>query len=142
MLINQHLQPITKESVVDDAAQLSRRERQIMDVIWKLGRATVAEVLEGLDDPPSYSAVRALLNILKTKGQLDVEQDGAKYIYRPTVTAVKASRNALQRIVETFFGGEPRAAIAALARMPETKLSEKELESISHLIDVAKKEGR
>lgn len=113
-----------------------------MDVIWKVGQATVAEVLEGLDDAPSYSAVRALLNILKTKGQLDVEQVGAKYIYRPTVTAAKASRNALQRIVETFFGGEPRAAIAALARMPETNLSPKELESISRLIDAAKKEGR
>ncbi len=127
---------------MDDSAKLSRRERQIMDVIWKLGRATVTEVLEGLDDPPSYSAVRALLNILKTKGQLDIEQDGAKYVYRPTVTAERASRNALQRIVETFFDGEPRAAIAALARLPEAKLSEKELESINRLIDAAKKEGR
>ncbi len=127
---------------MDEAAQLSRRERQIMDVIWKLGRATVTEVLEGLEAPPSYSAVRALLNILKTKGQLDVEQEGAKYIYRPMVTAEKASRSALQRIVETFFGGEPRAAIAALARLPEANLSAKEVESIARLIDVAKKEGR
>jgi len=127
---------------MDEAAQLSRRERQIMDVIWKLGQATVAEVLEGLDEAPSYSAVRALLNILKSKGQLDVEQEGARYIYKPTVTAAKASRNALQRIVNTFFAGEPRAAIAALARLPESNLSEKELESISRLIDVAKKEGR
>ena len=127
---------------MDEAAQLSRRERQIMDVIWKLGQATVTEMLEGLVDAPSYSAVRALLNILKTKGQLEVEQDGARYIYRPTVTAERASRNALQRIVETFFGGEPRAAIAALARLPETNLSPKELDAISRLIDAAKKEGR
>ncbi len=127
---------------MDEAAQLSRRERQIMDVIWKSGQATVNEVLEGLDDPPSYSAVRALLNVLKTKGQLDVEQDGARYIYRPTVTAAKASRNALQRIVNTFFGGEPRAAIAALARLPEANLTDKELDAISRLIDAAKKEGR
>jgi predicted transcriptional regulator len=127
---------------VDEAAQLSRRERQIMDVVWRLGQASVTEVLEGLDDPPSYSAVRALLNILKAKGQLDVEQDGARYLYRPTVTAEKASRNALQRIVETFFGGEPRAAIAALAQLPEAGLSRAELQSISSLIDAAKKEGR
>jgi predicted transcriptional regulator len=113
-----------------------------MDVIWRLGQATVTEVLEGLDDPPSYSAVRALLNILKTKGQLEIEQDGARYVYRPVVTAEKASRTALQRIVETFFGGEPRAAIAALAKLPEAKLSEKELEAISRMIDAAKKEGR
>ena len=127
---------------MDEAAKLSRRERQIMDIIWRLGQATVTEVLEGLAEAPSYSTVRALLNVLKTKGQLDVVQDGAKYVYRPLVTAEKASRNALQRIVETFFGGEPRAAIAALARLPEAKLSQKELESIGKLIDAAKKEGR
>ena len=127
---------------MDEAATLSRRERQIMDVIWRLGQATVTEVLDELPDPPSYSAVRALLNILKTKGQLDVEQDGAKYVYRATVTAEKASRSALQRIVETFFAGEPRAAIAALAKLPESKLSQKDLETINRLIDVAKKEGR
>jgi predicted transcriptional regulator len=127
---------------VDEAAQLSRRERQIMDVIWKLGQATVSEVLDGLAEPPSYSAVRALLNILKTKGQLDVVQEGARYVYRPTVTAERASKNALQRIVETFFGGEPRAAIAALARLPEANLSRSELETINRLIDAAKKEGR
>jgi predicted transcriptional regulator len=127
---------------VDEAAQLSRRERQIMDVIWKLGQATVTEVLEGLDAPPSYSAVRALLNILKAKGQLEVEQEGARYVYRPTVTAERASKNALQRIVATFFGGEPRAAIAALARLPEANLSSSELDTISRLIETAKKEGR
>ncbi len=127
---------------MDEAAKLSRRERQIMDVIWRLGRATVTEVLEALDDAPSYSTVRALLNVLKTKGQLEVEQDGARYVYRATVTAEKASRSALQRIVETFFAGEPRAAIAALAQLPEAKLSPKELETINRLIDVAKKEGR
>jgi BlaI family transcriptional regulator, penicillinase repressor len=127
---------------VDEASKLSRRERQIMDVIWRLGQATVADVLDALADAPSYSAVRALLNILKQKGQLDVEQVGARYVYRPTVTAEKASRTALHRIVETFFGGEPRAAIAALASMPEARLSKTELESISRLIDAAKKEGR
>jgi predicted transcriptional regulator len=127
---------------MDEAAKLSRRERQIMDVIWRLGRATVTEVLEALDDAPSYSTVRALLNVLKTKGQLEVEQDGARYVYRAKVTAEKASRSALQRIVETFFAGEPRAAIAALAQLPESKLSPKELETINRLIDAAKKEGR
>lgn len=127
---------------MDEAAKLSRRERQIMDVVWRLGQASVTEVLEALEDPPSYSAVRALLNILKGKGQLDVVQEGARYVYRPTVTAEKASRSALQRVVETFFGGEPRAAIAALAHLPEAKLSRQELQTLSHLIDAAKKEGR
>jgi predicted transcriptional regulator len=125
-----------------DETKLSRRERQIMDVIWKRGQATVSEVLESLEDPPSYSSVRSLLNVLKEKGQLLVEQDGARYVYKPIVTAERASRTALQRIVDTFFGGEPAAAIAALVRLPESKLTDKEVASITKLIELAKKEGR
>jgi predicted transcriptional regulator len=127
---------------MDEAAKLSRRERQIMDVIWRLGQATVAEVLAEMDDPPSYSAVRAMLSILKQKGRLRQEQDGARYVYRPTVAPEAASKSALQRIVETFFGGEPRAAIAALAKLPEAGLSKSELEALDRLIDNARKDGR
>jgi len=127
---------------MDEAAKLSRRERQIMDVIWRLGEATVAEVQAEIDDPPSYSAVRAMLNILKQKGQLTHVEDGARYVYRPTVAPEAARKSALNRIVETFFGGEPRAAIAALARLPEAGLSKSDLDALSKLIDTARKNGR
>jgi len=127
---------------MDEAAKLSRRERQIMDVIWRRGQATVAEVLEALDDAPSYSTVRALLGVLKQKGQVKVEQDGAKYVYRPSVPRARASKSALLRIVETFFGGEPRAAIAALAELPESKLSKEDQQVLKELIESSKKEGR
>lgn len=125
-----------------DETDLSRRERQIMDVIWKLGKATVAEVLEHIEDPPSYSSIRALLGILKTKGQVRVEQEGAAYVYIPTSNRSRASKNALERVVETFFGGEPRAAIAALAELPESKLSKSDLETLSKLIEKSRKDGR
>jgi predicted transcriptional regulator len=125
-----------------DEMDLSRRERQIMDVIWRLGQATVAEVLENLEDPPSYSSIRALMGILKQKGVVEIEQQGAAYVYRPTAQRSRASKNALERVVETFFGGEPRAAIAALAEMPETKLSKSDLETLTKLIEKSKKEGR
>lgn len=125
-----------------DETDLSRRERQIMDVIWKLGKATVAEVLEHLEDPPSYSSIRALMGILKQKGVVQIEQEGAAYVYRPTTTHSRASKNALERVVETFFGGSPRAAIAALAELPESKLSKSDLETLSKLIEKSKKDGR
>ncbi|MFT3711432.1 MAG: BlaI/MecI/CopY family transcriptional regulator [Archangium sp.] len=125
-----------------DEMDLSRRERQIMDVIWRLGQATVAEVLENLEDPPSYSSIRALMGILKQKGVVEIEQQGAAYVYRPTAARSRASKNALERVVETFFGGEPRAAIAALAELPESKLSKSDLETLQKLIEKSKKEGR
>ena len=120
--------------------QLSRRERQIMDVIYQLGKATVADVLERIPDPPSYSAVRAMLGILEDKGVLKHEQDGARYVYLPTVAREKARKSALKNLVNTFFDGSSREAIAAL--LDETKLSKNELEQLSELIDKAKKEGR
>src|SRR5687768_14610892 len=98
----------------DVASKLSRRERQIMDAIYQVGKATVAEVIERMPDPPSYSAVRAMLGILEEKGVLRHEQDGARYIYLPTVPREKASKSALKNLVTTFFNGSPRDAIAAL----------------------------
>lgn len=124
----------------DVASKLSRRERQIMDAIYQLGRATVADVIEKLPDPPSYSAVRALLGILEDKGVLRHEQEGARYVYLPTVPREKARKSALKNLVTTFFNGSSREAIAAL--LDETRLSKTELQSLTELIEKAKKEGR
>src|SRR5919112_6482374 len=120
---------------------LSRRERQIMDVIYRLTRATAAEVLDNLADPPSYSAVRALMRILEEKGHLTHEQDGPRYVYLPTVPRDAAQASALTHLVRTFFGGSTEAAVAALLDLPENGLSEGELERLSRLIEEARKQG-
>ncbi|HEY9230230.1 MAG TPA: BlaI/MecI/CopY family transcriptional regulator, partial [Gemmatimonadaceae bacterium] len=107
------------------AAQLSRRERQIMDVIYRRGRATAAEVLQDIPDPPSYSAVRALLRLLEEKGHVHHEQDGPRYVYAPTVNRDRARRSALKHVVRTFFDGSATDAVAALLD-GEAKLDDKE----------------
>lgn len=121
---------------------LSRRERQIMDAIYQLGRATAVEVMERLPDPPSYSAVRAMLRLLEEKGHLEHEQDGPRYIYKPTLAHDKAQRSALKHLVDTFFEGSAEQAVAALLDLSKTKLSEDELDRLSQLITQAKQEGR
>ncbi|HEV7590554.1 MAG TPA: BlaI/MecI/CopY family transcriptional regulator [Longimicrobium sp.] len=122
--------------------QLSRRERQIMDVVYRLGKATVTDVLERLPDPPSYSAVRALMRILEEKGHLSHEQDGPRYVYLPTVPRDAAQASALSHMVRTFFGGSAEAAVAALLDLPEHGMSEGELSRLSRLIDDARGQGR
>jgi predicted transcriptional regulator len=121
---------------------LSRRERQVMDVVYRLGRATAAEVREALPEPPSYSAVRALLRILEEKGHLRHEQDGPRYVFLPTVPRDKARRSALRRLVQTFFEGSTAQAVAALLGEPGANLSDEDLDRLSRLIDQARKEGR
>ncbi|HEX8691372.1 MAG TPA: BlaI/MecI/CopY family transcriptional regulator [Longimicrobium sp.] len=123
-------------------ANLSRRERQIMDVVYRLGQASVGDVLERLPDPPSYSAVRALMRILEEKGHLKHEQDGPRYVYLPTVPADAAQQSALSHLVRTFFGGSTEAAVAALLELPEHGMSGDELERLSRLIEDARKQGR
>ena len=123
-------------------ANLSRRERQIMDVVYRLGQASVGDVLERLPDPPSYSAVRALMRILEEKGHLKHEQDGPRYVYIPTVPADAAQQSALSHLVRTFFGGSTEAAVAALLELPEHGMSGDELERLSRLIEEARKQGR
>ena len=122
--------------------QLSRRERQIMDVVYRLGKATVSDVLDRLPDPPSYSAVRALMRILEEKGHLSHEQDGPRYVYLPTVPRDAAQASALSHMVRTFFGGSAEAAVAALLDLPEHGMSEGELSRLSRLIDEARGQGR
>ena len=113
-----------------------------MDVLYRRGRATAADVLEGIADPPSYSAVRALLRVLEDKGHVRHEQEGAAYVYLPTVSRDAASRSAVKHLVQTFFEGSAERAMAALLDVSQSKLSKDELARISQLIAAAKKEGR
>ncbi len=126
----------------DDKKGLSRRERQIMDVVYRRGRATAAEVLEDLPDPPSYSAVRAMLRVLEEKGELRHEQDGPRYVFLPTVPREQARRSALRNLVRTFFDGSTEQAVAALLDPADGKLSDAELARLARLINRARKEGR
>ncbi|HSN54411.1 MAG TPA: BlaI/MecI/CopY family transcriptional regulator [Candidatus Sulfomarinibacteraceae bacterium] len=128
--------------MASDAPQLSRRERQIMEVIYARGRATAAEVRESLPDPPSYSAVRAMLRILEEKGHLSHFSDGPRYVFRPTVPREEARESALRRVVNTFFGGSPENAVAALLELDDDRLDEDALARIAWRIAEARKDGR
>jgi predicted transcriptional regulator len=120
---------------------LSRRERQIMDVLHAKGRATAAEILESIPSPPSYSAVRALLKILEKKGHIKHSRDGARYVYLPRTSQEAARRSALDRVI-SFFQGSVGQAAAALLERSDTELSQEELNRLQGLIDKARKEGR
>lgn len=120
------------------AHHLSRRERQIMDIIYARGEATAAEVGAALPDPPSYSAVRTLLRILEEKGHLKHREDGPRYVFMPTEPRAKASRSALKRVVQTFFDGSLSSAVAALVDAEGGKLSTDELQRIEAVIKAAK----
>jgi predicted transcriptional regulator len=122
--------------------ELTRRERQIMDVIYRLGRATAQDVLDHIPEPPSYSAVRALLRLLEERGHVRHVTEGQKYVYLPAVGRSDARRSALSHVVRTFFGGSVEQAIATLVDSSRAKLSPEELERLSELIEKAKKEGR
>ena len=121
---------------------LSRRERQIMDFLFRVGKATAADVMEGIPDAPSYSAVRALLRILETKGHIRHEEEGRAYVYMPLVRRADARQSALSHLLKTFFDNSAEQAVAALLAIKGEKMSDAELERMSRLIDSAKKEGR
>jgi len=122
--------------------QLGRRERQIMDVVYRRGKASVAEVREELPDPPSYSAVRGMLGLLEDKGYLRHEQHGLKYLYLPKQDPRQVRTSALKHMVKTFFGGSPEQAVAALLEISDTKLSARDRQYLSQLIKKAHQEGR
>jgi predicted transcriptional regulator len=122
--------------------RLSRRERQIMELVYASGRATATEVLERLPDPPSYSSVRALLRILESKGHLRHVVEGTRYVFLPTLAPDRARRSAMQSMLKTFFEGSPEKAVAALLDVSRSEMSEADLDRISHLIDQAREEGR
>jgi BlaI family penicillinase repressor len=119
---------------------LSRRERQIMDIVYARGQATAAEVVEALPDPPTYSAVRALLRILEQKGHLRHESQGLKYVFMPTVPRERARRSALRNLVRTFFDGS--AAQAAAALLDSARLSDEDVKRLESIIEKARQEGR
>ena len=121
--------------------ELSRRERQIIDILYAQGRATAAEVLAALPDPPSYSAVRAMLRILEDKGHVRHEQDGPRYVYVPTVARDSAKRSAMRHMVRTFFDGSAEQAISALLDDSSARLSDAELDRLARLIDHARRSG-
>lgn len=123
-----------------DANQLSRRERQIMEIVYQHGQATAAEVREKMPDPPSYSAVRTMLRILEEKGHLRHEQDGPRYVFMPIVPREEARSTALKRLVRTFFDDSPESAMAALLDIGEGELDERALERIARRIEEARRE--
>jgi predicted transcriptional regulator len=119
---------------------LSRRERQIMDIVYRTGQATAAQILAEMSDPPSYSAIRALLRILVDKKHLQYREDGPRYIYSPTLPRQKARARALERVVDTFFDGSAMSAASALLGSSQ-RLTTDELDELSALIDAARKRG-
>jgi predicted transcriptional regulator len=120
---------------------LSRRERQILDILYQRGQATAADVQNALPEPPSYSAVRALLRILEDKGHVRHQQDGPRYVYLPTVARENAKRSALHHVLRTFFDGSAEQAISALLDESSTKLSPAELDRLARLIEDARRSG-
>jgi predicted transcriptional regulator len=121
---------------------LSRRERQIMDIVYEMKEATAQQIMERLPSPPSYSAVRALVRVLEQKGHLVHRQDGPRYVYVPRLAKDKASRSALAHLKQTFFDGSTTDVVAALLDHSEEDLSEDDYLKLSELIDKARKEGR
>ena len=121
---------------------LSRRERQILDILYTRGQATAAEILGSLPDPPSYSTTRALLRVLEQKGHVRHEEDGARYVFFPRVSRQRASVTALRHVLNTFFDGSAVAAATALVDGSASKLSTEDLDRLEALIEKARKEGK
>ena len=121
--------------------KLSRRERQIMDFLYQSGRATAAEVQSGMPEPPSYSAVRAMLRVLEEKGHVRHEQDGPRYVYVPKLGRDKAKRSALRHVLRTFFDGSTEQVVAALLDARVGEASEQELDRMAQLIEKARRQG-
>lgn len=121
---------------------LSRREREMMNIIFRAGKATATEVLEGMADPPSYSAVRATLRVLEQKGHLRHQHDGTRYVYIPTVNREKARQSALDQLLTTFFDGSAANVVATLLERSRDEMTADELTRLSSLIENARKEGR
>lgn len=121
---------------------LSRRERQIMDILYRLGRATAGEVMRQLPGDPSYSTVRTQLRVLEHKGQVRHEEDGIRFVYTPAVARRAARRSALKHVVNTFFDGSAEKVVAALLGGEGARLSEEELQRVAELVEKARKERR
>ena len=123
-------------------AGLSRRERQIMDILYQRGKASSADVREAMPDAPSYSAVRAMLRVLEEKGHIAHRTEGMKYVFLPTVKRDKAKRSALKHLLDTFFNDSPEQVVAALLDVSSTRLTRPELDRMAAIIEKAKQEGK
>jgi predicted transcriptional regulator len=123
-------------------AHLSRRERQILEILYERGKASAAEVRQAMPDAPGYSAVRALLRVLEEKGHVRHEEQGAKYVYLPVVARNKARRSAVKHVMDTFFSGSPEQIVAALLDVSAARLTREELDRMAAMIEQAKREGK
>ena len=121
---------------------LSRRERQIVDILFRQGQSTVAEVRAAMPDPPSYSAVRGLMRVLETKWHIRHEQEGPRFVYIPTASRADAARTAIDQVVRTFFAGSVEEAVSTLVSESESRLTTEELDRLAALIAAARQEGR
>jgi predicted transcriptional regulator len=121
---------------------LSRRERQIMDILYQRGKASASEVREAMEAAPGYSAVRAMLRVLEEKGHVKHQAEGLRYVYVPVVARDKAKRSAVKHVMETFFNGSAEQIVAALLDVSSTRLTREELDRMSDMIEQAKKEGK
>lgn len=126
----------------DQQTGLSRRERQIMDILYRQGKASASEVRAAMPDAPSYSAVRAMLRVLEDKGHVKHQAEGLKYVYVPTLGREKAKRSAVKHLLDTFFKESPEQVVAALLDVSSTRLSREELDRMSEMIENAKREGK
>ena len=122
-------------------AGLSRRERQILEILYRRGKASASEVRADMEDAPGYSAVRAMLRVLEEKRHVKHQAEGLKYVYVPVVAREKAKRSAVQHLLDTFFAGSPEQIVAALLDVSATRLTREELDRMSEMIEKAKKEG-
>ena len=139
----QHLdQYLDKGVAMSKTDTLSRREREMMNIIFTHGKATATEVMDAMDDPPTYSAVRATLRVLEQKGHLKHQHDGTRYVYLPTVNRDRVRLSALDQLLATFFDGSAANVVATLIERQKGKMSDEELDELSQLIDQARKEGR
>jgi predicted transcriptional regulator len=121
---------------------LSRRERQILEILYQLGKAAASEVREAMEDAPSYSAVRTLLGVLEEKGHIKHRAEGLRYVYTPVVGREKAKRTAVKHLLDTYFNGSPEQIVAALLDVSSTKLTREELDRMTEMIETAKREGK
>ncbi len=126
----------------DSPTALSRRERQVMDILYRRGEATVAEVMADLPDPPTYSAVRSILRILMEKDLITHREDGPRYVYLPAVNTDSARDDALKHVIRTFFDGSAEQAVAAVLRVADAELSDAEVEQLRERIRKARVSGR
>ena len=128
--------------MVSQDTGLSRRERQIMDILYQRGKVSASEVREAMPDAPGYSAVRAMLRVLEDKGHIKHKAEGLRYVYTPTLNREKAKRSAVKHLLGTFFDGSPELAVAALLDVSSTRLTDEELDRMSQMIEKAKREGK